>query len=184
MCVCIATIFQNRNSTELEGKGRLTNTVCCNYCFWITHFASPNMKPLKRPGFQKGWIFPFIQKVYHDGLLGVGKFSKSPAYPIRKSSVYVFFSNPLHWANTTSSPEAAGVPAGMPVFLHCLGASPWCWFWRLRGALFPNFFSPFFPKVPPVPVGRTGLHWHQCSVVLGARRAAEGTCGHRTPAER
>lgn len=104
------------------------------------------MKPLKRPGFQKGWIFPFIQKVYHDGLLGVGKFSKSPAYPIRKSFAYVFFSKPLHWANTTSSREAAGVQAGMPVSLHCLGASPWCWFWRLWGALFPTFSVPSFPR--------------------------------------
>lgn len=31
--VCIATTFQNRNSAELEGGGRLTNTDCCNYHF-------------------------------------------------------------------------------------------------------------------------------------------------------
>lgn len=56
-----------------------------------------------------------------------------------------FSATHCNWANTTSSRDAAGVQAGMPVFLHCLGASPWCWFWRLWGALFPTFSVPSFP---------------------------------------
>lgn len=69
----MTTIFQNRNSAELEGNRRLTQSV-------ETHFVCPNVKPLERLGFQKGWNFHFIQKVHHDGLSG--KYLKYQSAPL------------------------------------------------------------------------------------------------------
>ena len=81
--------------------------------------------------------------------------------------------------------SAASVQAGTPVILHCPGCQPLVLVLMPPGSPISHFFSPSFSKVPLVPVGRTGLlHWHQCSVVLGALRAAAGMCGHHTLTEK
>lgn len=88
--------------------------------------------------------------------------------------------------------SAASAQAGMPVFLHCLGASLWCWFW-CRETHFPLFQSllsqcpsgPCWERWPPpqAPVLSGPGSPQSCSrcvatVVLQRGKCAAGTTCH------